>query len=153
MVRTPPAVALYHRVENDLFGQALELLSAHQAVVLPRTEEQREQLAAVRGLIVPEKAVDAQSLVALADLVISAGGTMNREAVALGTPVRTVFAGRLGAVDEYLLSTGQLGQLTDPRQAVPVRRSGEIGYERVRRDPNEFLQMLMRPLGPQRDPR
>ena len=52
------------------------------------------------GFIVPEQAIDAQSLVAFADLVISAGGTMNREAVALGTPVWTTFEGRLGAVDE-----------------------------------------------------
>jgi hypothetical protein len=146
VVRTPPAVALYHRVENDLFGQALELLADHQAVVLPRTPEQREQLRQVPGLIIPEQAVDAQSLVAMADLVISAGGTMNREAVALGTPVLTVFAGRLGAVDEYLLHTGLLGRLTDPRQAIPVRNEGPARPERVRRDPEEFLQLLMRPL-------
>lgn len=146
VVRTPPAVALYHRVENDLFGQSLELLSDHQAVVLPRTPEQREQLQAVPGLIIPEQAVDAQSLVALADLVISAGGTMNREAVALGTPVLTVFAGRLGAVDEHLLATGLLGRLTDPQQAIPVRREGADRPERVRRDPEDFLQLLMRPL-------
>jgi len=146
VVRTPPAVALYHRIENDLFGQALELLSDHQAVVLPRTPEQREQLQAVPGLIIPEKAVDAQSLVALADLVISAGGTMNREAVALGTPVLTVFAGRLGAVDEHLLNAGLLGRLTDPKQAIPVRREGVDAPNRVRRDPEDFLQLLMRPL-------
>ena len=48
----------------------------------------------------PSDAIDAQSLVALSDLVVSAGGTMNREAVALGVPVYTTFAGRLGAVDE-----------------------------------------------------
>ena len=41
----------------------------------------------VAGFVVPERAIDAQSLIAYADLVISAGGTMNREAVALGTPV------------------------------------------------------------------
>jgi len=146
VVRTPPVVALYHRLENDLFGRALELLSDHQAVVLPRTEEQREQLAEVPGLIIPEGAVDAQSLVALADLVISAGGTMNREAVALGTPVLTVFAGKLGAVDEHLVKTGKLGQLTSPEQAIPVRREADSSFQRVRRDPDEFLQLLMRPL-------
>ena len=64
---------------------------------------------ALPSLVVPDRAVDAQSLVALADLVVSAGGTMNREAVALGTPVYTTFAGRLGAVDERLISDGRLG--------------------------------------------
>ena len=64
----------------------------------------------------PEHAIDAQSLVAYADLVISAGGTMNREAVALGTPVFTTFEGRLGAVDEALLREGRLRKLDDPGQ-------------------------------------
>ena len=68
------------------------------------------------AFIVPEHAIDAQSLVAYADLVISAGGTMNREAVALGTPVFTTFEGRLGAVDEALLREGRLRKLEDPGQ-------------------------------------
>ena len=71
-----------------------------QTVVLPRTAEQRDEVRRLGPFVVPEHAVDAQSLVAYADLVISAGGTMNREAVALGTPVYTTFEGRLGAVDE-----------------------------------------------------
>ena len=58
------------------------------------------------NLIVPERAIDAQSLIAFADLVVSAGGTMNREAVALGTPVFTTFAGRMGGVDEALIADG-----------------------------------------------
>ena len=70
-----------------------------QTVVLPRTPEQRAELAAAGGYVVPEHAIDAPSLVALAAVVVSAGGTMNREAVALGTPVWTVFEGKLGAVD------------------------------------------------------
>ena len=62
--------------------------------------------AALPSLVVPEHAIDAQSLIALADLVVSAGGTMNREAVALGTPVWTTFAGTMGAVDEGLIADG-----------------------------------------------
>ena len=84
--------------------------------MLPRTPEQRDY---VRGLalpsvIVPDTAVDAQSLIAFADLVVSAGGTMNREAVALGVPVYTTFGGRLGGVDEALLREGRLNRLSDP---------------------------------------
>ena len=66
-------------------------------------------------MIVPDHAVDAQSLIALADLVVSAGGTMNREAVALGTPVYTTYGGRLGGVDEALIRSGRLRPLTNPR--------------------------------------
>lgn len=149
LVRTPPAVALYHRFENDLFGSVLHVLREHQAVVLPRTPEQHTEIAGLGGLIVPDRAVDAQSLVAFADIVISAGGTMNREAVALGTPVLTVFGGRLGAVDEQLLADGRLGRLTDPSQAIPQARgtgSAADRPERVRRDPEQLLNMLVRPI-------
>src|SRR5829696_7875241 len=98
IVRTPPAVSLYHRFEHPVFAQLLERLRDRaQTVVLPRTPEQRAELSRAGGYVIPERAVDAQSLVALADVVVSAGGTMNREAVALGTPVWTTFEGRLGA--------------------------------------------------------
>ena len=74
------------------------------------------------GFIVPERAIDAQSLIAYSDLVVSAGGTMNREAVALGTPVLTVFEGRLGAVDERLIAQGRLGQLHSADQLELVKK-------------------------------
>ena len=117
VVRTPPEVSLYHRHGNPLFADVLERLGRDpgvQAVVLPRTPASatRSARAALPSLVVPEHAIDAQSLIALADLVVSAGGTMNREAVALGTPVWTTFAGRLGAVDEGLIADGRLAELT-----------------------------------------
>jgi uncharacterized protein len=141
VVRTPPEVSLYHRFENPLFGRVLDRLAASdaQAVVLPRTPAQRAELGA---FIVPEHAIDAQSLVAYADLVISAGGTMNREAVALGTPVFTTFEGRLGAVDEALLREGRLRKLDDPEQIQLERRPANAGL-RVRRDPRELVTMLL----------
>ena len=109
-------MSLYHRFENDLFDAVLARLRGAQTVVLPRTAEQRAELARDGGFIVPERAIDAQSLIAFADLVVSAGGTMNREAVALGTPVFTVFEGRLGAVDERLIAEGRLRRLERPEQ-------------------------------------
>ena len=75
------------------------------------------------SVIVAERTVEAQSLVALADLVVSAGGTMNREAAALGTPVYTTFGGRLGGVDEALIRSGRLRPLTDPRALELSKRS------------------------------
>ncbi len=73
-------------------------------------------------MIVPDGAVDAQSLIAFADLVVSAGGTMNREAAALGIPVYTTYGGRLGGVDEALIRDGKLRPLTDPRALELVKR-------------------------------
>jgi predicted glycosyltransferase len=144
VVRTPPEVSLYHRFENPLFREVLERLRAGEAqtVVLPRTREQRDELARLGSFVVPEHAVDAQSLVAFADLVISAGGTMNREAVALGTPVFTTFEGRLGAVDEALIREGRLRRLTDPAEVRVERRERQAGL-RIRRDPRELVTLLL----------
>src|SRR3954447_20111771 len=111
VVRTPPAVSPYHRFDAPVFTEVLHQLKGEQVVVLPRTDEQRAELAREGGFIVPEQAIDAQSLIAFADLVISGGGTMNREAVALGTPVWTTFEGRLGAVDERLIADGRMHRL------------------------------------------
>ena len=147
VLRPPPDVSLYHRHSNPLFPQTLEHLGRTDdvhAFVLPRTEEQREY---VRGLglpsvILPDGAVDAQSLIALADLVVSAGGTMNREAAALGVPVYTTYGGRLGGVDEELIRDGRLKPLTDPRALALTKRDPE-STPRVRRDPADMLQLLL----------
>src|SRR5215204_5050436 len=136
VVRTPPAVSLYHRFEHPLFAQLLERLRDEaQTVVLPRTAEQREELAAAGGYRIPERAIDAQSLIAYADVVVSAGGTMNREAVALGTPVYTTFEGRLGAVDEALVAQGRLIPLHDAGELTLTKRETRAGV-REPRDPD-----------------
>jgi uncharacterized protein len=150
VLRAPPDVSLYHRSANELFPRTLSALGIRDdvhAVVLPRTVAQAE---AVRRLglpsvIVPPAAIDAQSLIAASDLVISAGGTMNREAVALGVPVYTIFAGRLGGVDERLIAEGRLLRLTDPG-ALALRKRDQRRNERVRRDPRLLLDLLL-PVG------
>ena len=147
VIRTPPDVSLYHRHDNPLFRQVLERLGSDDsvyAIVLPRTQDQREAIngLGLASLHVPKRAVDAQSLLALADLVVSAGGTMNREAVALGTPVYTMFAGRLGAVDEALIREGRLRPLT-AADDLDVRKREHSGTSRVRRDPRALLTLLV----------
>jgi predicted glycosyltransferase len=146
VVRPPPDVSLYHRRSNPLFPQVLARVGSEpgvQAVVLPRTEEQRNYVKelALPSLIVPDHAVEAQSLVALADLVVSAGGTMNREAVALGTPVYTTYGGRLGGVDEALIRSNRLRPLTDPR-ALELEKKTSQG-ERIRRDPQLLVDLML----------
>jgi predicted glycosyltransferase len=151
VLRPPPDVSLYHRQSNPLFPQTLDYLGNLEdvhAVVLPRTEAQREF---VRGLslpsvVVPDRAVDAQSLIAFADVVVSAGGTMNREAAALGVPVYTTYGGRLGGVDEELIREGRLKPLTDPRALELQKRDGAAG-PRVRRDPAVMLDLLLTAVG------
>jgi predicted glycosyltransferase len=151
VLRPPPDVSLYHRKSNRLFPQVLDLLGNRagvHAVVIPRTEAQRTYVRALRfpSLIVPDGAVDAQSLIAQADLVVSAGGTMNREAVALGTPVYTTYGGRLGGVDEWLIREGRLRPLIDPR-AIELRKHRAGGRAIARRDPQLLADLVLGALG------
>src|SRR6185312_5977263 len=127
---------------NPLFPQTLRHLGSLDnvhALVLPRTEEQRDYVRslALPSVVVPDRAVDAQSLIAFSDLVVSAGGTMNREAAALGVPVHTTYGGRLGGVDEALIREGRLMPLTDPR-ALELRKR-DPAITRVKRDPQVML--------------
>ena len=149
VLRPPPDVSLYHRHSNPLFPMTLDHLGRLEdvhAFVLPRTEEQREYVRSLDlpSVILPAGAVDAQSLIALGDAVVSAGGTMNREAAALGVPVYTTYGGRLGGVDEELIRDGRLKPLTDPR-ALELHKRAEAGAVggRVRRDPHLMLELLL----------
>jgi hypothetical protein len=146
VVRTPPEISLYHRHGNPLFADVLRRLGSDpgvHAVVLPRTGEQREAIRTLGlpSIVIPDQAVDAQSLVALADLVVSAGGTMNREAVALGVPVYTSFAGRIGAVDERLIQEGSLRPLGSAGDLVLEKKPE--GTVPARRDPALLLDLLL----------
>lgn len=150
VLRPPPDVSTYHRKANPLFPKLLSYFADRddvQAVVLPRTPAQRHFVAGLQSqsLVVPAQVVDAQSLIALADLVVSAGGTMNREAVALGTPVYTTFGGRLGGVDEALIRDGRLRPLTDAH-ALELRKRANSSHSRTRRDPNVIVDLILDPL-------
>jgi predicted glycosyltransferase len=146
VVRPPPETSAYHE-RNALYSSVLDRLGsdpATVAVVIPRTTEQAAELRsrAEPSLIVPEQAVDAQSLIAFADLVVSAGGTMNREAVALGTPVYTIFSGRMGAVDERLIGERRLRPLSSATALELVKREDSPG-PRNPRDPELLVEAAL----------
>jgi len=161
VLRPAPHVTLYHRHENPLFdGVVRDLAARHNVtlVIIPRTDEQRRHYGSLGldNVVVPERAIDGLSLIAAADFVIGAGGTMNREAVALGTPAYTMFAGRLGAVDERLIAEGRLHRATRADD-VQVKKKGRHALQAERRDPQLFVdeildvarrRLLRRPLEP-----
>jgi predicted glycosyltransferase len=141
LMRPPARDALYHRFENQLFDEALGLLLSREnvrVVLLPRNEEQRATYSAKAGerLIVPAKPVDGANLIAACDLVISAGGTINREAAALGVPVASIYAGQWAAVDEALVreqrlkrigTSEELGKLVvEKKEAFNPRRASAV---------------------------
>jgi uncharacterized protein len=148
VVRTPPSYALYlGGSENELLPPLLRRLERQGCwtVVLTRTGAQRDAVNSL-GLertIVPEHPPDGRSLVALADALVSAGGTMNREAAVLGTPVWSIFEGPLGGVDELLVLEGRMRILRDPEELVIERRPGASFERRVRRDPADLLALAV----------
>jgi predicted glycosyltransferase len=118
-IRPPANEAHYHNPESDLlFHAVVDLLRDRpdtKMVLLPRNERQEisarnswPDLFAAGKIIVPADAVDGLNLIWFSDLVISGGGTMNREAAALGVPVYSIFRGKIGAVDRHLANTGRL---------------------------------------------
>lgn len=129
VVRPPARDALYHRFENELFDELLARLSAHplaKVVLLPRNDSQRATYGerASTKLILPEHALDGPNLIASSDLVVSAGGTMNREAAALGVPAATIYAGEWAAVDEELVSEGRLRRIStrEDLDSLPIEK-------------------------------
>jgi uncharacterized protein len=147
VVRTPPSYALYlGGAEHELIPALLRRLADQgaQTVVLARDAAQREAVRAVGAphTVVPDRAVDGRSLVALADLLVSAGGTMNREAAVLGTPVWSMFEGRPGGVDEQLVREGRLRMLADVSQVVIERRDPALSPPELR-DPAELLALAL----------
>jgi uncharacterized protein len=116
LMRPPAVEALYHRFQNTLFDEALEMLLKNESVrivLLPRNEAQRSEYTRRERLIVPPTPLPGADLIAASDLVISAGGTINREAAALGVPAASIYAGKWAAVDEQLLNEGRLLRLSD----------------------------------------
>jgi len=116
VARPPAREALYHRFENELFDELIvNLLNLctrdHvKIILLPRSDAQRASFAErnLSNLIMPSEVLDGANLIAAADLVVSAGGTMNREAAALGVPAVSVYAGQWAAIDEALVGDGRL---------------------------------------------
>ena len=141
LMRPPAHDALYHRLQNTLFDEALEMLAAKvnaQVILLPRNEAQRAAYAN-KGVIIPARPLDGANLIAASDLVISAGGTINREAAALGVPAASVYAGKWAAVDEGLVNEGRLRRITnvsalvvEKKRAASPKASREVIDEVVR---------------------
>src|SRR6266436_9751336 len=146
VARPPAREALYHRFENELFDELLRRLSSREEVkiiLLPRSDAQRAdyELRKLANLIIPRRSLDGSNLIAAADLVVSAGGTMNREAAALGVPAVSVYAGKWAAIDEMLVTEGRLQRISssdqirslkiEKKSGLNLRRAGNVRSEIV----------------------
>lgn len=150
IVRPPARDALYHRFENELFNELLDRLAARSRVkiiLLARTEAQRALYEEHQhaNLILPRVALDGANLIASADMVISAGGTMNREAAALGVPAATIYAGRWAAIDEELVREGRLRRITtrEDLDALVVEKKRETNARRALHVRSEVVSLIL----------
>ena len=138
-IRPPATEAHYHNPESEtLFLEVVNFLASVpnvKMVILPRHERTQRDLVErtwpalcqERRIIIPDRVVDGLNLVWYSDLVVSGGGTMNREAAALGVPVYSIFRGKMGAVDRYLAQKGRLTLIETPQEVrakiQPIKRS------------------------------
>jgi predicted glycosyltransferase len=147
LMRPPAHDALYHRFQNTLFDEVLERLLATEnvrVVLLPRNDAQRAEYSAIEGLIVPSTPLPGAELIAASDLVISAGGTINREAAALGVPVMSMYAGKWAAVDEQLINEGRLQRISSSTDFPKLRieKKAAINPRRSETVINEIVQYI-----------
>ena len=146
VVRPPAREALYHRFENELFDALLARLSSRddaKIILLPRSDAQRLDYEK-RGwsrMIMPREALDGANLIAAADLVISAGGTMNREAAALGVPAFSIYGGRWAAIDEELVREGRLQRISSREEIESLTIAKKSGLN-ARRATGVYVEII-----------
>jgi uncharacterized protein len=151
-VRPPASEALYHRFENELFDQLLERLLATpnvKVVLLPRNDLQRHtyNARADATLIIPAVPFDGSNLIAHSDLVVSAGGTMNREAAALGIPAASIYLGEWAAIDEQLVKEGRLLRISslEAIRDLLVQKKGPTNARREVQVVDEVANLILEP--------
>jgi predicted glycosyltransferase len=152
VVRPPASEALYHRFENELFSNLLARIFARpdvKVILLARTAAQRAEYEARsrQNVILPRAALDGANLIAAADLVISAGGTMNREAAALGVPAATIYAGRWAAIDEALVREGRLMRIATAQdiESMLIERKAGASPRRATQVRDRVLELILAP--------
>jgi len=133
VLRPPASMAHYHNKNAEkIFERILKDISKNKkvnALVIPRTKKQEKEMIhlfqGLNGVVILEKAVDGISLLKGADLVIGGGGTMNREAALLGTPVYSIFQGKTGKIDKWLYEKGKMTFINSPQE------TGKINYKKT----------------------
>ena len=142
-MRPASEVSAYHQFENPLFDEALNYVSHHEnifIILLPRNAQQRQKYEALKlpNVLIPSRVLDGPNLVYFSDLIVGAGGTMNREAVVLGSPVYSLFMGMLGSIDKKLIELGKMHWIRDRSEIQKIKISKknnlELSYKQTSQD-------------------
>jgi predicted glycosyltransferase len=167
-IRPPASEAHYHRPESDdLFFAVMEFLKLQpnvKMVLLPRNANQEAEvrskwpdLISAGRVIIPKQVVDGLNLIWFSDFVVSGGGTMNREAAALGVPVYSIFRGKIGAVDRYLSEAGRLTLVESvgeiPSKIKLTRRNHATAFESTDRPALQNIVEIVVNIVESRDPK
>ena len=151
VIRPPASEALYHRFENELFDELIAMFckrSDSKLVLLPRSMSQRDAFGSLgcANMIMPRVALDGPNLIAHADLIISAGGTMNREAAALGVPAASIYAGKWAAIDEELVREGRLLRIRtrEDLDSLSLRKKSEENPRRAVHVRDEVVELILK---------
>jgi uncharacterized protein len=139
VIRPPAPWTAYHRFENDIFDQMLVSLAGHNdayILFLPRIPSQVESVRNLHHIHIAEKVYDGPDLLYHADVVISGGGTMNREAAVLGTPTYTIFRGKMGAVDQFLIDGGRMARIATEADIPLIQVIQKTKKNLFQRNPN-----------------
>ena len=133
VIRPPATMAAYHRFDNPLFGRLLAHLGRDDSariLVFARTAAQAAEIRPCLGhnTVIANRNFEGRNLIFHADLVVSAGGTMNREAAVMGVPAYTIYAGRMGSVDKYLIRMGKMTAIAGPDdfRRIKIRKKAEL---------------------------
>ena len=150
VARPPAREALYHRFENELFDELIFHLSSRpdvKIILLPRSDAQRAAYESRKfsNVIMPREALDGANLIAAADFVASAGGTMNREAATLGVPAASVYAGKWAAIDEELVREGRLQRLASREDidSLTIAKKKSIDPRNARGARAELIRLIL----------
>lgn len=148
VARPEPIAASYFNNNGDhsILEQIVPEFKEYMIVLFPRSEKQKERFLKFDNVIIPEKTMDSLSLMYYSLCVISAGGSMNREAIALGTPAVSAYPGELLSVTKWLIKEGVKYHATDPfliKQYIQniIEKNGEF-KEKIK----EFVQNLESPV-------
>ncbi|MCK9150839.1 DUF354 domain-containing protein [Methanobacterium alcaliphilum] len=121
LMRPEPSLASYLDADcrESVLTPIVETLKEYANIlILPRFKEQADIFKDYKNVTIIKPPVDTSSLMKCCDLMIGAGGTMNREAAILGTPVISCYPGKPLSVDKFYIDQGLMLRSTNNEEII-----------------------------------
>lgn len=121
LMRPEPSLASYldANCRESVLSPIVEVLKEYANIlILPRFKEQEAIFEGIENVTILKPPVDTSSIIKKCDLVIGAGGTMNRESAILQTPVISCYPGATLSVDKYYINKNLMYRSNNPDEIV-----------------------------------